>query len=145
MKIFHKDHGITEAQWQHILHQLGNSGKVGFFIHQIEIPKELGTVPCGLYGPAMGDEPVKDIEVRMIQRTQDRQPDRMVNRPFRQVNYVQVIGTYNPDPGAMDAETTIFTCYGGPLAPRNPLDKGLNEQEKKESQEFWSKHALALY
>jgi hypothetical protein len=144
MKIFHKDHGITDAQWKHILYVLGNSGLVGFFILQVDIPKELGTVPCSIYGPVMGDVPVPDSEVQMMKRTEDRPPDRMTNKPQRQVGYVQVIGTYESDPVAMDAETVIYTCYGGPLAPRNPLEPGLSEKDKLDSEKFWSQHALAF-
>ena len=59
----HLDHSLTEAQVEFVL---GLSAKEGeLTIQTVELPEELGTVPCGLFGPCMGDAPVSDSEVTM--------------------------------------------------------------------------------
>lgn len=141
MQIFHKDHGITQAQWDYILARLEVEclGVIGFFIHQIFMPIDLGTVPCAIYGPIMGDSPILDSEVFMKQRSADRPPDRMINKPMRREYYVQVIGIWSDK----DEDRKIFTCYGGPLAPQNPLDPNLVPEAKRDSEAFWAQHALS--
>ena len=137
MKVFHRDHGVTEQQWGFIEQEIAKLPD-GFFIRRVDLPPDLGAVLCALYGPAMGDSPVTDAVE--IQRSPDRPADRMVDLPARPVTFVQVIGIK----GAGD-ETQVFTCYGGPLAPRNPQDPDLKtEDEKREAGDFWAVHALAF-
>ena len=113
--VFHADHGITDDQMAHIQASLAASVKEdGFFIVEGKIPTELGSVPCGLYGPAMGDEPVADHSVIMEERGDRPYADRMLDAPSRPVNYVQSIGIRE------GTKFTLFTVYGGPLAPNTP-------------------------
>ena len=136
VKIFHADHGISQGQLKYIVEQLKNSTKDGFFIQEVKLPAELGSVPCGIYGPVMGDPPVTDAEVTMESRGLDRTwKDRMINKPTRPVDYVQAIGARDGD------QFTLYTIYGGPLAPQNPDDPG--NRDKEGSQKFWSEHALS--
>ena len=132
--VHHADHGITDAQMAYIQDSLRHSVEGdGFFIAQDRIPSELGTVPCGLYGPIMGDAPVTDA---IMERRGDRPyEDRMVDRPFREVDYVQSIGIRDGD------NFTLFTVFGGPLAPQHPEDPG--NRDVPASVAFWSEHALA--
>ena len=132
--VHHADHGITPEQMEYIQASLRHSVEGdGFFIAQDRIPSELGTVPCGLYGPIMGDEPVTDA---IMERRGDRPyEDRMVDRPFRQVDYVQSIGIRDGD------NFTLFTVFGGPLAPQHPEDP--SNRDVPASVAFWSEHALA--
>jgi hypothetical protein len=37
----------------------------------------------------------------------------------------------------------LYTAYGGKCAPREPGDTSLNDEQRLESQAFWSEHALA--
>jgi len=37
----------------------------------------------------------------------------------------------------------LYTAYGGPVAPREPFDRSLDEEAKAESEKFWAEHALA--
>ena len=134
-QVLHADHGITEAQTGYIQSELAEQDQ-HFFIRQITIPMELGTVPCALYGPSMGDRDVPDSEVTLECRGDRPWADKLlVGWPMRPVNYVQVIGIREGD------DFTIFTIYGGPLAPRNPEDPTNKNPEL--AQQWWDVHALA--
>ena len=131
--LFHADHGIGDDQLKYIVDQLREKVAEGFFIQQIQLSDQ---VPCGLYGPEMGDPPVGDDEVEMVSRSADRPwKDRMIDKPMRPVDYVQAIGTKAGD------ELTIYTIYGGPLAPQNPDDPDNHDAEG--AKKFWSEHALS--
>lgn len=134
--VYHADHGITEAQMGHIQSALQGAVEDGFFISRQDIPPELGTVPCGLHGPAMGDAAVADEEVELLTRGDRAYADRMVARPFRPVDYVQCIGIREGD------TFTLFTVYGGPLAPQHPEDPSNRDVEASEA--FWAVHALSM-
>jgi hypothetical protein len=133
----HLDHALTEAQVEFVL---GLSAKEGdLTIQTVELPEELGTVPCGLFGPLMGDEPVSDDECEMVKRGNRPNASRVCDREPRQVRTVTVIS------GPHDGEACVlFTAFGGPLAPKEPGDVSIkSEAERKESEEFWAEHALA--
>lgn len=134
--VFHADHGITDAQMQHVQAQLADT--TGFFIRQVSIPAELGSVPCGLYGPSMGDGAVPRDAVKMLKRSDDRPADPiLVGFKTRPVDHVQAIGIAEGD------EVKLFTVYGGPLAPRNPNDPSIEtDEERAEAKAFWDAHAL---
>ena len=57
----HIDHGLTEGQLRYLLDRFADRN--AFFLETIELPDQLGTVPCGLYGPIMGDPPIAETEV----------------------------------------------------------------------------------
>jgi hypothetical protein len=139
--VLHSDHGITPDQMSFVFGFLSELNPGGFFIKQVAIPENLGSVPCGIHGPAMGDEPVAENEVTHKVRFSAEDPrtwsSRMVDRPFRPVDYVQVIGIQGED-----GRFTLFTVYGGPLAPQNPADPTC--QDVPASTKFWSDHALSL-
>jgi hypothetical protein len=132
----HLDHGLTEAQIEWLKETF--AGRDSFFIETVELPETLGTVPCGLYGPVMGDEPVQDSEVSLVKRGDREYPSRIVNREARPTNKVTVIaGPHGDEP------CVLFTAFGGPLAPKEPGDATLEGEKLAESEDFWSKHALA--
>ena len=134
--VYHADHGITEAQMAYIQESLLHSVEGdGFFIARETIPAELGTVPCGLHGPAMGDPDVPDEEVEYLSRGDRDWTDRMIARAFRPVDYVQCIGIREGE------SFTLFTVYGGPLAPQHPEDPSNPDREASEA--FWAVHALS--
>ena len=138
--IIHADHGISKDQLAHIESVIRNEiPDPGFFLHQISIPSDLTSVPCALYGPAMGDDPVDRSRVTMQKRSEDRAADPMlVGSESRPVDYVQAIGIVGEE------EINLFTVYGGPAAPRNPEDPSIEtDAEREESRKFWSEHALA--
>jgi len=132
--VHHADHGLSEAQTQYALDSVADIGE-GFFIKQVEFPEELGPVPCALYGPAMGDEPVRDEAVMMLKRGDRPWADRMMVGKTRPVQYVQVIGQRKDS-----SFINVFTIYGGPLAPQNPEDPSCLDSEKAKA--WWAEHAL---
>ena len=142
LEIQHGDHGIAPEQWAYIEGELEKDPPTSFFIREIQLPAEVGQAVCGIHGPSMGDAPVSREEVTTELRgepgTPNRWPDPIVERPSRRVPYVQVIGNITPEGGLV-----IYTCYGGPLAPRNPLDPNQDEASAKAAAEFWAVHALS--
>ena len=131
----HLDHNLTAAQVAHVLAHFAD--RSAFFCETFEIPRELGGVPCGLYGPLLGDPPVGDAEVTLACRGTRTWTSRLVARPMRSFQTVVVIG------GPHDGHPCIlYTIYGGPLAPQEPGDPGCKDPAA--SAAFWRDHALAL-
>jgi len=130
----HVDHGIAKPALQWLLDRFAD--RDGFFIETVELPEELGMVPCGLHGPLMGDEPIAESEVTYKARGERGYPSRLADRPARQVRTVTVIA--GPDG---DEPCVLYTAFGGPLTPQEPGDPSC--KDLKESQQFWSTHALS--
>ena len=148
----HLDHGLTDAQVAHIFERFAD--RDGFFIETITLPEELGTVPCGLYGPKMGDASTQECSrAPTIYRVrgpgvspyacvwQDKRGTRtwqsnLISLPPRPTREVTVIA------GPHDGESCVlFTAFGGPLTPQEPGDPGCKDVEA--SAKFWSEHALS--
>jgi hypothetical protein len=89
-----------------------------------------------MYGPAAGDPPVAESEVDYRPRGDRPWSDRVVNWPTRAVDYVQAIGMREGD------KFTLFTVYGGPVAPQHPDDPSNRDVEG--SKKFWAQHALSI-
>ncbi len=136
-KVFHADHGISSRQMAYIKKFLRGSMAQGFSITEFTLPKSYGTVPNAMWGPAAGDAPVSESQVHYMDRSGRGWEDRMVDLPPRPVNYGQVIGVRDGD------DFTLFTVYGGPLAPQNPADPG--NQDVVGSKRFWRQHALSSH
>ena len=137
MKVFHADHGLVPQHFTAI--EKAVEGVQGFFIKVISLDG-LPPLESALYGPSVGDEPVV-VDVELIVRNNRPGPSRMVRRPMKRATGLVAIGMVNEE-GIL-----LFTAYGttgGVVAPREPWDKGLNEEEKKQAEEFWAVHALAL-
>lgn len=136
-KVEHQDHGVSAEQYHFILdevmHRVDGQGQ---FLLKVILPAQLGTVPCGLHGPIMGDAPIDDEDVVFYSRGGRAWTDRCVDRPTRPVSIVQVIGVLYED------QCVIHTIFGGPLAPMNPDDPKCSTP--LESERFWSEHALTL-
>lgn len=118
----HLDHGLTEAQIAHVLARFAD--REAFTLETIELPPELGTVPCGLHGPIMGDDAVSDAECVHATRGERAWTSRLCERAPRQVRTVTVIA------GPHDGEAcVVYTMFGGPPAPQEPgeLERQLSE------------------
>lgn len=131
----HLDHGLKQEQIDWLLDRFKDKNE--FFIETVTLPEELGNVPCGLYGPAMGDTPIHASEVDYKIRGDRTYPSRIIEAPLRLVRNVTVIaGPHEDEP------CIIYTAFGGPLAPKEPGDPRLEDHERAESEKFWSEHAL---
>jgi hypothetical protein len=134
----HLDHGLTEAQVAHIGQRFAE--RDSFFIETFELPEELGTVPCGIHGPIMGDAPVDEAEVTYQVRGERLFSSRMIAKEERKVRTVTVIAGPHEDQACV-----LFTAFGGPLAPREPEDVSIpSDEERAKSRAFWAQHALSL-
>ena len=130
----HVDHGLTDAQLSYLLHRFAE--RAAFFVETVELPQQLGTVPCGLWGPAMGDPPVDDAEVRVEARGSRSWKSRLVDRPTRPTRTVTVVA------GPHDGHACVlYTAFGGPATPQEPGDTGCKDAAA--SAIFWREHALA--
>ena len=133
----HLDHGLSEAQVACISERFAE--RDGFFIESFELPAGLGTIPCGLHGPIMGDAPVEDAEVTYAVRGDRPCESRLCDRPTRPTSTVTVIAGPHED-----SSCVLYTAFGGPLAPREPGDPSISDDgERAECEAFWAEHALS--
>ena len=127
----HLDHNLTDAQIEYILGLSAAEGSVT--VQTVLLPDGLGLVPCRLFGPIMGDDPIPESDVTYAKRGDRAGESRLVNRSPRLVRTVTVIsGPHDGNP------CVLFTAFGGPQAPREPF-----EDDSEESRTFWGQHALA--
>lgn len=111
----HLDHDLSEPQINYLLAHFADRDT--FFIETITLPTDLGTVPCALYGPVMGDLPVSEPEVTYAKRGTREWPSRLIDRPARPQRAVTVIaGPHDGHP------CVLYTAFGGPAAPQEPGD-----------------------
>ncbi len=133
LNIMHDDHGLTPEHKAIAALWLQGTPE-GFFISTVMMPEGM-TLPCGLYGPIMGDRAVQPWDVKYKARGDRAWSDRLVDRPYRQDERMTMIGVREGD------SVTLYTVYGGPAAPQNPFDPSCKDQW--ESAEFWTQHALS--
>lgn len=133
----HVDHGLTPAQVDYLSKRFAD--RKAFFIESIDLPEDLGTVPCGLYGPIMGDAPVPEAEVVYQKRGARKHESRMVKRPLRPCRTVTVVaGPHNGE------ACVLYTAFGGPRTPKEPRDETVTPEERDFCTKVWAEHALAL-
>lgn len=141
----HLDHGLLPEHIAFIRERFAN--RTGFFRETIAIPFWLPPLMCGLYGPAMGDPPVR-VALCAV-RDKRNYTSRVVSLPKRPTSILTVIGGHPPvkenGPHAVDSSRCVlYTAFGGPLTPREPGDPAIVEiEDLKESVLFWSNHALS--
>ena len=132
----HLDHGIPTAVLAHLLTLLGE--RDGFFVETVELPAELGVVPCALRGPAVGDPPIPDSETEMRRRGERTWESRTTTLPPTRTRLVTIIA------GPAGSDTCVlYTVYGGPCAPQEPDDPNLDPRRIGPSMDFWATHALS--
>ena len=165
----HVDHGLSEGQLRYLLDRFADRNS--FFLETIEFPDQLGMVPCGLWGPIMGDPPIDEAEVRHAQRGTRAWTSRLVDQPLRPTRKVTVIagpheetcsicrgggrvpgtgpgfGASHPCPedrcegGKIKHACILYTAFGGPASPQEPGDPGCKDPVV--SAAFWRDHALS--
>lgn len=126
----HIDHNLSPEQLAWVLSQEAPAGEVK--VQTLVLPLDLGTVPCDLHGPAMGDEPVPEDVVIYRVRGERKGPSRLVAGKARQTRKVTIIS----GPEEADA-CVLYTAFGGPSSPRE-----LFEDDGPEATAFWAEHAL---
>lgn len=138
-RVFHADHGVSPGLIAWAVESAAPA-EGGFFLRTLALPDGEPDLLNGLYGPASGDGPVEEGEVIWRRRSEDRPPSRIaVGRPKRPTRLVTIIGVASPD------GVTVFTCYGGPAAEREPGDPSLagDAAALERARAFWAEHALA--
>lgn len=142
IKESHVDHGLTKSQIAYIENVFRN--KKAFFIETIDLSDVgLGTVPCGLHGPCMGDGSVDESDVSYIYRNGRPNSSRCVDRPEQMTSKVTVIaGPHKDEETGEEYSCVLYTAFGGPLAPKEPDDPAMKIEELDKSKAFWAEHAL---
>lgn len=130
----HLDHNLTPAQVDYLMQRFADRNV--FFVETVELPPELGTVPCGLHGPLTGDQPIEDGDVTYARRPPRDWPSRLIDRAPKQVRTVTVAAGPHDGHGCV-----VFTMYGGPEAPLEPHDPRCGDAAA--SSRFWGVHALS--
>lgn len=154
----HVDHGLGDAHRAFLLERF--KGRDSFFIETVPLPVELDEVPMALYGPSVGDAPIGEDQVVLLERGNRGYKSRCVHWPIRTSRSVTVIAGPHTNQACI-----LYTAFGGPLAPkevgeleqawedlaaRNPRDAGLcREMDELKlklvvSRAFWAQHALAV-
>ena len=138
----HVDHNLTEEQLRYLLDRFAD--RDAFFLEMIDLPEQLGSVPCGLWGPILGDQPVDEAEVRYEQRGTRAWTSRLVDRPTRPTRTITVIAgphEETSEAGTIKHACMLYTAFGGPASPQEPGDPGCKNPDT--SAAFWREHALA--
>lgn len=132
----HLDHGLSQDVVAYLTARFAD--RHAFFIETVELPAELGMVPCGLYGPVMGDAPITDAYCAHQKRGERAYTSRMlVDFPIRKTRLATVIAGPHEDLACI-----LYTAFGGPATPKEPNDPTLAPEKLAESEEFWREHAL---
>ena len=158
----HVDHNLTEDQLRYLLDRFADRN--AFFLETIELPDQLGSVPCGLWGPIMDDPPIEETEVHHEHRGTRAWTSRLVERPTRPTRMITVIAGPHEEtctrcngdgqigswkaaiPCSCNAGKIVYACvlytaFGGPASPQEPGDPGCKDPVA--SAAFWREHALA--
>lgn len=145
--VSHVDHGLTSDHIAFVsamvaieVERKALALTGGVRVLGLTLPGDLAGLDCGLHGPAMGDNPIAETEVTYEVRANRKNASRMVSRATRKTReIVVVVGPIDDEP------CTLYTSYGGPLAPREPGDQSIGSWDDLEvSRAFWRDHALSI-
>lgn len=107
----------------------------------LTLPEHLPELPNSLIGPASGHGPIGDDhpEVYRGNRGSGRNYDsKMLRGETQTTRMITAIVRPHKESG----RPFLITAFGGPLAPKEPDDPSLRDEEREESKRFWSQHAL---
>jgi len=132
----HTDH-VSDTLLGYVLDKFADAS--GFFTETFTLPDRFESLTSDLYGPIAGDDPIMSSD-KLYWEHRGSRPyrSRMINLPPRPTREVTVIaGPFGDEP------CVLYTVFGGPLAPKEPDDPTLTDEQRRESEEFWHEHALA--
>ena len=150
LDIAHDDHGLTPA---HVA-LLQTSPKIAafdegsFVLVVLPLPDGVPSLPCALYGPSVGDDPVRDSDVMLEVRGDRDGPSRLIDLPHRPARNMVVCGMKGG---------VCFTAYGTGATEPSPMEVwdverkydagrfGVSKEDVQRSREFWAAHALARW
>ena len=134
----HDDHGLSTKHLSFIDSLFWSIQWDGSFVILSEtMPDDCPDLMNALYGPAVGDDPIQEHEVKYVKRGSRPGPSRIVNRPCRPTRNIVVIA----GPGLH--EPMIFTSFGGFPSQREWWDSSMKPAEALEAAAFWMIHALS--
>ena len=92
--IAHDDHGLSDEHVEVVMsHPVVAEVAHGEFVRVVvPIPDGVPSLPCALYGPAVGDGPVPESAVREVVRGNRGGPSRMIGLPSRPARNMVIIG-----------------------------------------------------
>lgn len=101
-----------------------------FFIGAIDLGRVIGKDTCVSVTP--------EDDVRLLYRKgRDGRTPIVLGKEAEDTTLI-VVGVCTDDDGL----DTIFTAFYGQLAPKEPWDPRLRDEEREESEAFWASHAL---
>ncbi len=123
----------SNVDFEHIKEAIGKMEYVGpFAIKPIDLGRVIGKDSCV--------EVTKSDDVRMVRRANRDGETPMVYGKDAADTSLIVVGVCTDDDGL----DTLFTAFYGQLAPKEPWDPYLKDEERAESETFWSTHALVV-
>ncbi len=130
---FHSEGGMTPELLASALERIDTEDR-GFLLEQVEFDHEIGTQTCVDIGP--------DDDVVMVYRKGRSGRTPMVkNREAAPCS--SIVAILAKDRDYDDGCYVLVTGYTGALAPREPWDPGIeDEEERQRCDDFWSSHAL---
>lgn len=123
----------SDVSFEHIkeaISKIDLDKKSTFLMTNVDLKKNIGKDNCVLIN--------SEDDVRLEQRPNRKGLTPVVyNREAEDTSLIN-IGVCVDDDGLW----TLFTAFYGVLAPKEPWDERLTENEREESEAFWSTHAL---
>lgn len=106
----------------------------------LTLPEHLPELSNSLVGPASGHGPVGNDHPEVYRKSRDgRNYD---SKMIRGENQSTKIITAIVRPHKETGRPFLITAFGGPLAPKEPNDPSLRDEEREASEAFWRDHAL---
>ena len=121
----------SDVQMAHVKEAISKLDYQGpFWIGAVDLGRTIGKDHCVEITP--------QDDVRMVRRpNRDGETPMVYGREAADSSLI-VIGICHDDDGL----ETLFTAFYGQLAPKEPWDPRLRDEEREASETFWSTHAL---
>ena len=139
----HFDHNLDVAHLR-LIDTVLEHWDGSFVAKLVQLPEGVPDLFSGLYGPAGGDPPITEDQVRYEERNARPGPSRLIALPPRPVRSMVVIAGPGDRKSGWEEGCLVYTAYGSPvIAPREWWDASMRPPEALEAAKFWAEHALA--